>query len=71
MIDGSTDPENYRMIQHHLAMYNTGSLATVLQEKLVLFLQILCNFMWSCFWGNRVCISGSCWHCCLFSRHDT
>jgi len=45
MIGGSTDPENYQMI-HHLAMYNIGAQATVLQEKLVVLCsKILCSFM--------------------------
>jgi len=50
MIGGSTDPENYQMIQHHLAMYKIGSQATVMQEKLVVLCsQILCSFMLSYF----------------------
>jgi len=50
MTDGSTDLENYRMIQHYLAMYKIGSQATVLQEKLVVLCsKILCCFMRSYF----------------------
>jgi len=43
----------------------------VSQEKFaVLSSQILWTFVWSCFWRNSVCRSGSHW-CCMLSWHDT